>query len=158
MNAQDRAAIEQMLEMLVDNREYIEANERDAYLAMYDNAIADGEILLRKPEQKVDRVRECAQRLVEHADFQLGGILSADSKTKDIPSNAMSSVKARHLAALRDALTTPPMQPSKPDYAWPTIQHYEHVVGYEVSETFKSGWAMARTTHDMFGQMMGGEE
>jgi hypothetical protein len=95
MNTQDRAVIEQMLEMLVDNREYIEANERDTYLAMYDKAIADGEILLRKPI---------------------------------------------------------------PDYAWPTIQHYEHVVGYEVSDTFKSGWAMARTTHDMFGQMMGGEE
>jgi len=95
MNAQDRAAIEQMLEMLVDNREYIEANERDTYLAMYDKAIADGEILLRK---------------------------------------------------------------QIPDYAWPTVQDYEREVGYEVSDTFKGAWAMARTTNDMFGQMMGGEQ
>jgi hypothetical protein len=49
VNTQDRAAIEQMLEMLVDNREYIEANERIEYLLNYDKAIADGEILLRKP-------------------------------------------------------------------------------------------------------------
>jgi hypothetical protein len=52
------------------------------------------------------RVRECASRLVEHADFKLGGILSADSKSKDVPSKATSSVKARHLAALRDALNS----------------------------------------------------
>jgi hypothetical protein len=95
MKTQDRAVIEQMLEMLVDNREYIEANERATYLAMYDKAIADGEILLRKPI---------------------------------------------------------------PDYAWPTIQYYEREVGYEVNDIFKSAWAMARTTNDMFGQMMGGEE
>jgi hypothetical protein len=61
--------------------------------------------------QERDRVRECAKRLVEHADFKLGGALSADSKAKDIPSNAISNVKARHLAALRDALeATPPAQ------------------------------------------------
>jgi hypothetical protein len=54
------------------------------------------------------RVIECARRLVEHADFALGGILSADSKAKDIPSKAVSQVKSRHLAALRDALPTPP--------------------------------------------------
>lgn len=54
-------------------------------------------------------MRECARRLVEHADFRLGGVLSADSKAKDIPSRAVSQVKARHLAALRDALdATPP--------------------------------------------------
>lgn len=55
-----------------------------------------------------DRVRECAARLVEHADFQLGGTLSADSKARDIPSRACSQVKARHLAALRDALAAAP--------------------------------------------------
>jgi AcrR family transcriptional regulator len=54
-----------------------------------------------------DRVRECAQRLVEHADFRLGGILSEDSKARDIPSRAVSHVKSRHLAALRDALASP---------------------------------------------------
>lgn len=51
-----------------------------------------------------DRIRECAQRLVEHADFRLGGNLSASSKASEIPSKATSQVKARHLAALRDAL------------------------------------------------------
>lgn len=62
-----------------------------------------------------NRVIECAMRLVEHADFQLGGILSADSKARDIPSNAVSSVKARHLAALRDAIAgTPPQQQAEP--------------------------------------------
>jgi hypothetical protein len=64
------------------------------------------------PVQEPDRVRECAQRLVEHADFRLGGVLSADSKAKDIPSKAVSQVKARHLASLRDALAaTPPTAP-----------------------------------------------
>lgn len=57
-----------------------------------------------------DRVYECARRLVEHADFRLGGALSADSKARDIPSNAVSQVKARHLAALRDALAGKPTQ------------------------------------------------
>jgi hypothetical protein len=56
-------------------------------------------------------VRESASRLVEHADFKLGGCLSADSKAKDIPSNAVSSVKARHLASLRDALAAMKEQP-----------------------------------------------
>lgn len=55
---------------------------------------------------EMDRVIECAARLVEHADFKLGGILSADSNAKDIPSNAVSQVKARHLASLRDALSS----------------------------------------------------
>ncbi|WP_396180078.1 hypothetical protein [Flavobacterium sp.] len=55
-----------------------------------------------------DRVRECAARLVEHADFKLGGVLSADSKAKEIPSGAVSQVKSRHLAALRDALAAAP--------------------------------------------------
>lgn len=57
-----------------------------------------------------DRVRECAQRLVDAADFQLGGALSAQSKAKEIPSKAVSQVKARHLAALRDALAAAPKE------------------------------------------------
>lgn len=81
----------------------------------------------------VDRVYEAAKRLVDHADFQLGGVLSAKSKARDIPSNAASKVKARHLASLRDALAKTPQQTeavpaamnvvleamrSDPDYAW----------------------------------------
>ncbi|NWF45426.1 hypothetical protein F3K02_09220 [Hydrogenophaga sp. D2P1] len=54
------------------------------------------------------RIVECARRLIEHADFALGGCLSASSKVRDIPSNACSQVKARHLAALRDALAAAP--------------------------------------------------
>lgn len=54
---------------------------------------------------KAVRIIETANRLVDHADFKLGGALSADSKAKDIPSKAVSQVKARHLAALRDALS-----------------------------------------------------
>lgn len=49
-------------------------------------------------------IAERAKRLVEHADFKLGGCLSANSKASEIPSNAASSVKARHLASLRDSL------------------------------------------------------
>jgi hypothetical protein len=44
----------------------------------------------------------------------------------------------------------------KPDYAWPTVQDYEREVGYEVNDTFKGAWAMARTTKDMLEQMSGG--
>jgi hypothetical protein len=58
------------------------------------------------------RIRECAARLVEHADFRLGGVLSAESKTREIPSRAVSQVKARHLAALRDALAAAPQPPA----------------------------------------------
>jgi hypothetical protein len=45
----------------------------------------------------------------------------------------------------------------KPDYAWPTVQDYEREVGYEVNDTFKGAWAMARTTKDMLEQMSGGK-
>lgn len=62
--------------------------------------------VVREPQPETSRllanVADAARRLVEHADFQLGGILSADSKAKDIPSKAVSQVKARHLASLRD--------------------------------------------------------
>ena len=66
---------------------------------------------LEKADAKTERLVECALRLVEHADFKLGGILSADSKSKDIPSKATSYVKSRHLAALRDALAAMKGQP-----------------------------------------------
>ena len=76
--------------------------------------LVDGQELYASPAAKDaglvadDRITECAKRLVEHADFQLGGILSADSKAKDTPSKAVSQVKSRHLAALRDALAASP--------------------------------------------------
>jgi hypothetical protein len=40
-----------------------------------------------------------------------------------------------------------------PDYAWPTIADYEKEVGFEVNDTFKAAWTMARTTNDLFKQM-----
>lgn len=64
---------------------------------------------LRKLENEL-RVIEAAKRLVDHADCRLGGVLSADSKAREIPSRAISQVKARHLASLRDALTDQPAQ------------------------------------------------
>jgi hypothetical protein len=62
---------------------------------------------LAQPQQTVstDRIVECAKRLVDHSDSRLGGCLSADSKASEIPSNAVSHVKARHLAALRAAIS-----------------------------------------------------
>ena len=47
--------------------------------------------------------------------------------------------------------TTPPA--AQPDYAWPTIEDYEKEVGFEVNIAFRSAWAMARTTNDLFNQM-----
>lgn len=48
-----KQALEQTLEMLTDNREYIEANERPEYLAMYDKAIAGAEkALAEQPAQQ----------------------------------------------------------------------------------------------------------
>jgi len=41
----------------------------------------------------------------------------------------------------------------QPDYAWPTIADYEKEVGFEVNIAFRSAWAVARTTNDLFKQM-----
>jgi hypothetical protein len=41
----------------------------------------------------------------------------------------------------------------EPDYAYKTIEEYEEIVGFEVGQPFKMGWAMARTTNDLFKQM-----
>jgi hypothetical protein len=50
MNEQQRAVWEKVVELLEDNREYIEANERPEYLALYDKGIADANALLEQPE------------------------------------------------------------------------------------------------------------
>lgn len=39
------------------------------------------------------------------------------------------------------------------DYAYPTIEDYEELVGFKVNDAFRMAWAMARTTNDMFLQM-----
>jgi len=57
---------------------------------------------------------------------------------------------------------TPQAQPAQepvalaqqePDYAYPTIEGYEEITGFKVNDTFRMGWAMARTTNDLFKQM-----
>jgi len=52
MSAQQRAVWEKVVELLEDNREYIEANERIEYLLNYDKAIADANALLMQPVQE----------------------------------------------------------------------------------------------------------
>ena len=90
--------------------------DQPAQTATYTCGVCGVSMQMEQPAQQepvaIDRIIECAKRLVEHADFRLGGALSQDSKAKDIPSRAVSQVKARHLAALRDALanTSPPAQ------------------------------------------------
>lgn len=69
----------------------------------YMEGFSEGAALVRS---QVGEVIQRAQRLVEYADFKLAGTLSASSPRDAIPSNAVSSVKARHLASLRDALAT----------------------------------------------------
>jgi hypothetical protein len=47
-----------------------------------------------------------------------------------------------------------PDEPSQePDYAYPTIEGYEEITGFKVNDTFRMGWAMARTTNALFKQM-----
>jgi len=55
----------------------------------------------------------------------------------------------------RDALAAEVvrLKAAQPDYAWPTIADYEKEVGFEVNIAFRSAWAMARTTNDLFKQM-----
>lgn len=46
-----KLALEKALSLLIDNREYIEANERAAYLEVYDNAIAEAEKALAEQQE-----------------------------------------------------------------------------------------------------------
>ena len=76
---------------------------KEHYAALVDSSAAPAvQPLSTETPRLLANVADAARRLLEHADFQLGGILSADSKAKDIPSKAVSQVKARHLASLRD--------------------------------------------------------
>jgi len=51
MNQKQRAVWEKVVELLEDNREYIEADERIEYLLNYDEAIAEANALLEQPVQ-----------------------------------------------------------------------------------------------------------
>jgi hypothetical protein len=57
----------------------------------------------------------------------------------------------RHKQLLKSKLAK--QEQGEPDYAYPTIKDYEEIVGFEVGDAFKMGWAMARTTNDLFKQM-----
>lgn len=37
------------------------------------------------------------------------------------------------------------------DFAYPTLEAFEQIVGYKVNDTFKDGWRMARTTNAQLG-------
>ena len=91
-------------EVQLSAQEQQDLTEAAALLRANAAVVPDGYALL------LDR----ASRLVEHADFKLGGTLSAESPSREIPSNACSSVKARHLAALRDSITQLAAAPSAP--------------------------------------------
>ena len=41
------------------------------------------------------------------------------------------------------------------DYAYPTIQDYEEIVGFKVGDPFKMGFTMARTTNKFIEQLCG---
>jgi len=58
MKPEDKAVWEKVVELLEDNREYIEANERPEYLALYDKGIADANALLEQPEPEPEPVQE----------------------------------------------------------------------------------------------------
>ena len=50
--------------------------------------------------------------------------------------------------------TTPPVVPQGEPvvyYAYATINEYEELAGFSVSEAFRAGWNMARTTNSMLG-------
>jgi hypothetical protein len=67
-------------------------------------------------------------------------------------SDAVEEEAAENLLLdVRDEILKQPAQPT-PDYAWPTIADYEKEVGFEVNIAFRSAWAMARTTNDIFKQ------
>jgi len=89
-------ALKAMVDMMDSGDESCKGSE------WYNNAVT---ALKQEEAQTVEpRLLDAAKRLVDHADFKLGGILSADSK-------AVSQVKARHLAALRDAIAAAPQPP-----------------------------------------------
>jgi hypothetical protein len=86
------------------HRQWKESSWRESWLQERDAYYRERDAQWQEMVGPLLEIAERAKRLVEHADFKLGGILSASSKAREIPSNAASSVKARHLALLRDSL------------------------------------------------------
>jgi hypothetical protein len=67
------------------------------------------------------------------------------------PPAQQSAERGEPVATLYGSL--PVYDKPTPDYAWPTIEDYEKEVGFEVNIAFRSAWAVARTTNDLFKQM-----
>jgi hypothetical protein len=44
-------------------------------------------------------------------------------------------------------------KPTRPDYAYKTIEEYEKIGRFRVNEAFKDGWMMARVTMDQLRQL-----
>lgn len=108
---------------------------------------------VRVPDEWI-RFKECAERLVQHADFQLGGVLSPKSKVRDIPSRAGSMVKARHLAALRDAIAMLGASP-QPEAQQPAQALTDELIFSALVETMEialaeDGCALKPPTFDEF--------
>jgi len=49
------------------------------------------------------------------------------------------------------SLSSPASERSPEDFAYPSVEEFEKIVGHKVNEAFKSGWIMARTTNKMLG-------
>jgi len=96
MNEQQRAVWEKVVELLEDNREYIEANERPEYLALYDKYVADAQALLEQPEP------------VQEPIYQMQMM---DGKWIDQAKQSYEYNKA-HGNTVRIVYTTPPAQPA----------------------------------------------
>ena len=52
---------------------------------------------------------------------------------------------------LEEALAEPVKQEPVVYYAYATIKEYEELAGFSVSQAFRAGWYMARTTNSMLG-------
>jgi hypothetical protein len=102
----------------------------------------------RAVEQALDKKAENARELgLSYDDEPKIGCVNHDcDKCK-----AVQEPVATLFGSLPVYDTTPPA--AQPDYAWPTIADYEKEVGFEVNIAFRSAWAMARTTNDLFKQM-----
>ena len=120
MNQQQRAVWEKVVELLEDNREYIEADERPEYLALYDKAIADANALLKQPEQPTQCWKCGDMDAVGHAKCD---VPACGMKEQPEPVQERSCGNCKHLhrtvcVGCHDGIhnrwepTTPPAQPA----------------------------------------------
>jgi hypothetical protein len=111
MNQQDRAVWEKVVELLEENREYIEANERPEYLALYDKGIADANALLMQPAQEPKFAPYWAVTDMEGKHIKV----NADTQRLEIYEEkcwARANVRSNTKAMLVYITKTPPAQPA----------------------------------------------